>query len=319
VSEEPAEIRVVAVLGLGEAGGAISRDLLAAGVTVRGYDPAVAVPEGVVATGSDAEACAGADLVLSLTTAHEAEAAFSAAGPGLSAEVLYADLNTSSADLKQRLAAMALQWGIGFADVAMMAPVPGRGIRTPMLVSGEAADPVAAALAGLGGNAEAIAGPAGAAASRKLCRSVFYKGMAAAVTESLRAGRAAGCEDWLRESIAEDIGTDMLNRLEQGSITHAARRTDEMAAAADLLGELGIPPRIAVASRDWLAQLTEENLSAPAGGHPHVPPVTTNPRKAELSGGGGTPRTPHGGHCPAPGAPRPPARGTGDRPGHDRS
>jgi 3-hydroxyisobutyrate dehydrogenase-like beta-hydroxyacid dehydrogenase len=279
VSEEHAEIRVVAVLGLGEAGGTISRDLLAAGVTVRGYDPAVAVPEGVVATGSDAEACAGADLVLSLTTAHEAEAAFSAAGPGLSAEVLYADLNTSSADLKQRLAAMALQRGIAFADVAMMAPVPGRGIRTPMLVSGEAADPVAAALTGLGGNAEAIAGPAGAAASRKLCRSVFYKGMAAAVTESLRAGRAAGCEDWLRESIAEDIGTDMLNRLEQGSITHAARRTDEMAAAADLLGELGIPPRIAVASRDWLAQLTEENLSATAGGHPPRSPRDNEPAK----------------------------------------
>jgi 3-hydroxyisobutyrate dehydrogenase-like beta-hydroxyacid dehydrogenase len=276
VSEEHAEIRVVAVLGLGEAGGAISRDLLAAGVTVRGYDPAVAVPEGVVAAGSDAEACAGADLVLSLTTAHEAEAAFSAAEPGLSAQVLYADLNTSAADLKQRLAAMALQRGIAFADVAMMAPVPGRGIRTPMLVSGEAADPVAAALTGLGGNAEAIAGPAGAAASRKLCRSVFYKGMAAAVTESLRAGRAAGCEDWLRENIAEDIGMDMLNRLEQGSITHAARRTDEMAAAADLLGELGIPPRVAVASRDWLAQLTEENHRR--GDTPGAPPVTTDLR-----------------------------------------
>ena len=48
----------------------------------------------------------------------------------------------------------------------------------------------------------AIDGPAGTAASRKLCRSVFYKGMAAAVTESLRAGVAAGCESWLRENIA---------------------------------------------------------------------------------------------------------------------
>jgi 3-hydroxyisobutyrate dehydrogenase-like beta-hydroxyacid dehydrogenase len=262
VSEERAEIRVVGVLGLGEAGSAIGRDLAAAGVTVRGYDPVVAAPEGIVATGSDAEACDGADLVLSLTTAHEAEAALAAAEAGLSPGVLYADLNTSSAALKQRLAASARQRGIAFADVAMMAPVPGRGIRTPMLVSGDAAVPIAAALTALGGNAEAIAGPAGAAASRKLCRSVFYKGMAAAVTESLRAGRAAGCEDWLRENIAEDIGMDMLDRLEQGSITHAARRTDEMAAAADLLGELGIPARIATASRDWLAQLTKENHQA---------------------------------------------------------
>jgi len=133
-----------------------------------------------------------------------------------------------------------------------------------MLVSGEAAVPIARALTGLGGNAEAIAGPAGTAASRKLCRSVFYKGMAAAVTEALRASRAAGCEDWLRENIAEDIGMDMLNRLEEGSITHAARRTDEMAAAAEQLRELGIPARIAVASRDWLAQLNDENAKAAA-------------------------------------------------------
>ncbi len=252
---------MVAVLGLGEAGSAISRDLVAAGVTVRGFDPVVGAPDGVVATGSDAEACAGAGLVLSLTTAHEAAAAYRAAVPGLSPGVLFADLNTSSAQLKQRLAAMAAEHGIAFADVAIMAPVPGRGIRTPMLVSGDAAMPVAAALASLGGNAEAIEGPAGAAASRKLCRSVFYKGMAAAVTESLRAGRAAGCEDWLRENIAGDIGIQMLDRLEKGSITHAARRTDEMAAAADMLGELGIPARIAVASRDWLAQLTREQAA----------------------------------------------------------
>jgi 3-hydroxyisobutyrate dehydrogenase-like beta-hydroxyacid dehydrogenase len=127
-----------------------------------------------------------------------------------------------------------------------------------MLDSGPAADDVAAALNGLGGNAEVLAGPAGTAASRKLVRSVFYKGMAAAVTESLRAGQAAGCEEWLRRSIAGEIGQAMLDRLEQGSIDHAVRRADEMAAAAELLTELGVPDRIAAASRDWLVQLVDE-------------------------------------------------------------
>jgi hypothetical protein len=88
-------------------------------------------------------------------------------------------------------------------------------------------------------------------------RSVFYKGMAAAVVESLRAGRAAGCESWLRENIAEHLGAAMVDRLEQGSITHAVRRADEMAAACELLGELGIPARIAAASRDWFEQLAQ--------------------------------------------------------------
>lgn len=256
-------IQVVAVLGLGEAGTAISTDLLASGATVRGYDPVTAGPDGIVRTGGDAEACAGADLVLSLTTAHEAVAAFRDAAPGLSPQTLYADLNTSSAGLKEQLASLAAERGVAFADVAIMAPVPGRGIRVPMLVSGPAADDVAAALNGLGGNAEVLTGPAGAAASRKLVRSVFYKGMAAAVTESLRAGQAAGCEEWLRESIAGEVGQDMLDRLEQGSLAHAVRRADEMAAAAELLRELGVPERIAAASRDWLVQLAEEAGAAP--------------------------------------------------------
>jgi 3-hydroxyisobutyrate dehydrogenase-like beta-hydroxyacid dehydrogenase len=258
-SEREATVTVVAMLGLGEAGGAITHDLLASGVTVRGFDPRVAGPEGIIETGSDAEACRGADLVLSLTTAHEAEGALRAAGPGLSPGTLFADLNTSSAGLKVRLAALAGQQGAAFADVAMMSPVPGRGIRTPMLVSGPAAGRVAAALNALGGRAEVLPGPAGAAASRKLVRSVFYKGMAAAVVESLRAGRAAGCEAWLRENIAEDLGAATVDRLEQGSIAHAVRRADEMTAASELLGELGIPARIASASRDWLAQLARES------------------------------------------------------------
>jgi 3-hydroxyisobutyrate dehydrogenase-like beta-hydroxyacid dehydrogenase len=256
-------IRVVAVLGLGEAGTAISRDLLASGATVRGYDPVAAGPEGIVTAGGDADACAGADLVISLTTAHEAVAAFRAAAPGLEPHALYADLNTSSAGLKEEIAGLAAERGIAFADVAIMAPVPGHGIRAPMLVSGPAAPDVVTALNGLGGNATVLPGPAGAAASRKLVRSVFYKGMAAAATESLRAGQAAGCEGWLRESIAGEIGAAMLDRLEQGSIAHAVRRADEMAAATELLKELGVPARIAAASRDWLEQQAEEGRATP--------------------------------------------------------
>jgi 3-hydroxyisobutyrate dehydrogenase-like beta-hydroxyacid dehydrogenase len=252
----------VAILGLGEAGSAISRDLVAAGVAVRGYDPVAAVPDGVVAAGSEAAACAGADLVLSLTTAHESEAAFLAAVPGVAPAALFADLNTSSAGLKQRIAAAAADAGVRFADVAMMSPVPGRGITTPMLVSGPAAADVAAAVNSLGGTAEVLAGPAGAAATRKLVRSVFYKGMAAAVVEALRAGQAAGCEDWLRGNIAEELAAATaatLDRLEQGSVTHAVRRADEMAAAAALLDELGVPARVTSASLGWLTQLAAES------------------------------------------------------------
>jgi 3-hydroxyisobutyrate dehydrogenase-like beta-hydroxyacid dehydrogenase len=250
----------VAVLGLGEAGGRIAADLAAAGARVRGFDPAVPAPPGVEPATGDADACRGADLVLSLTTAGESEQALCQALPGVAPGAVYADANTASAGHKQRLARIAEQAGVPFADIAIMAPVLPRGLRTPMLASGPAAGTVAGLLNGLGAEAGVLAGPAGAAATRKLLRSVFYKGMAAAMVEALRAAQAAGCEDWLREHLAAELAAadeSTAARLEQGTYQHARRRAHEMAAASDLLAELGVPPRVARASRQWLEELSD--------------------------------------------------------------
>jgi 3-hydroxyisobutyrate dehydrogenase-like beta-hydroxyacid dehydrogenase len=252
----------VAVLGLGEAGSEIAADLRSAGAVVRGFDPRVPAVAGVISCADDADACRGAAVVLSLTTAHEAVDALQASLPGLSPWAIYADLNTSSSALKIALASLASRAGIaGFADVALMSPVPGKGLRTPMLAAGPAADDYARLLGGLGAAVEVLAGPPGAAADRKLVRSVFFKGLAAAVTESLRAARAAGCEDWIRASIAAELtaaSEATVDRLEQGSRQHARRRAEEMADAAELLRSLGIAPRIADASEQWLRQLLAE-------------------------------------------------------------
>ncbi len=74
--------------------------------------------------------------------------------------------------------------------------------------------------------------------------------MAAAVVEALRAAEAAGQADWLREHIAAGLAAtdaDMAKRLEQGSYQHARRRAHEMAAASELLEELGVSPSTAPA------------------------------------------------------------------------
>jgi len=259
---------VVAVLGLGEAGSAIAADLCAAGAVVRGFDPRVRPGAGLTACASDADACRGATVVLSLTCAHEAEGALVAALPGIAAGAIYADLNTAPAQQKAHLAGLAAAAGAGFADVALMSPVPGNGLRTPMLAAGPAAGEFARVFGRLGAAVEVLPGPPGAAAARKLVRSVFYKGLAAAVTESLRAARAAGCEQWLRDNISRELtgaSAATLDRLEQGSVRHAVRRIDEMAAAGEQLHRLGVPPRVASASEQWLRQLAEEQGLAPGG------------------------------------------------------
>ena len=250
----------LAVLGLGEAGSEIARDLVAAGAEVCGYDPlAIEVP-GVVSCRSEAEAGADVDVVLSVNSSHAAMTALENGLPGLRAGTLWADLNTASPGLKVALAERAATSGVPVVDVALMSPVPGKGLRTPMLVSGEEADRYVRLLAALGAHAEVQEGPVGTAISRKLLRSVFYKGLAAAVVEALRGAEAAGCADWLRGNIAAelvDFDERTVDRLVEGTHVHARRRADEMAAATEQLEELGVPARIAPAARDLLVELRD--------------------------------------------------------------
>jgi 3-hydroxyisobutyrate dehydrogenase-like beta-hydroxyacid dehydrogenase len=250
----------IAVLGLGEAGSALARDLVAAGAVVRGYDPAVAAVEGVLATGSEAEAAEGADLVLSVNSAAAAVGALEAGLTGLKTGAAWADLNTASPGTKRKLAGIAAGHGVPFADIAIMAPVPGRGLRVPMLATGVAAEIVANSLTTFGAAIEVMTGDAGLAAERKLLRSVFFKGMSAAVVEALTAARAAGCEDWLRKIIVDELtsaNAATVDRLVDGSVKHAVRRTHEMAAAAEMLGELDVRADVASAARDQLAFITD--------------------------------------------------------------
>lgn len=258
----------IAVLGLGEAGSEIARDLVAAGADVVGYDPLPIDVDGVHRCGSESEAVAGADLVLSVNSSHDAATALENALPGLRAGTLWADLNTASPGSKVALAKRGRERGVDVVDVALMSPVPGKGLRTPMLVSGEAADRYAGLLTGLGADVDVQPGPVGTAISRKLLRSVFYKGLAAAVVEALRGAEAAGCADWLRENIAAELaGFDerTVDRLVEGTHTHARRRADEMAAATEQLEELGVPARVAPAARDLLGELRDASSDRSPG------------------------------------------------------
>ncbi|MGW4523797.1 DUF1932 domain-containing protein [Amycolatopsis sp. NPDC004378] len=300
----------IAVLGLGEAGSALARDLAAEGATVRGYDPLVPATRGAVAnarnatdastertaadtakpgatgnteataepatwdivlTGSEAEAADGADLVLSVNSASAAVDALEAGLGGLRPGAVWADLNTASPGTKRKLAAIAAAHGAPLADIAIMAPVPGRGLRVPMLATGAAAEAVATLLNSFGAAVEVMAGDAGLAAERKLLRSVFFKGMSAAVVEALQAARAAGCEDWLRKIIVDELtaaSASTVDRLVDGSFKHAVRRTSEMAAAAEMLGELGVRADVAGAARDQLARIADSSTTPAAGRAP---------------------------------------------------
>ena len=183
----------VAVLGLGEAGSLLARDLVRGGAIVRGWDPNLHGDLSEIPLApSAAAALAGAGLVLSVNWAIVAEEVAREAVPQLAPGAVFADLNTAGPALKQRLAAICAPAGVRFVDVAMMAPVPPLGIRVPMFLAGDGAPGLAAYLSRFETPADVVGPEPGAAASRKLTRSVFFKGMSAAVCEELEADRAAG-------------------------------------------------------------------------------------------------------------------------------
>ncbi len=249
---------VVALLGLGEAGSRLAADLAAADADVRGYDPDETAGADLSGRAPDAEAAvADADIVLSVNSGRAARAAASTVLSALSPGVLYADLNTAPPALKRELAALVEVAGVRFVDVALLGPVPARGLGTPALASGEGAQAFADTLGPLGMPVDVVSETAGDAATLKLLRSVFMKGLAAAAIESLDAADAAGEAEWLRGEIAEVIGEPFLDRLLDGSRRHAARRVDEMEAAQALLAELGIEPRIAAATAELLSDLAK--------------------------------------------------------------
>lgn len=257
----------VAVLGLGEAGARYAADLATAGWQVASFDPqeGVATPPGVRRAPDIADAISQAELVLSLTGGSAALHVSISAAPFLAAGSCYADMNTTAPDIKRDVAAALVSSGAAVADVAVLSAVPSYGVRTPLMASGPGAVAVAGALRSAGAPVEVLDGQVGQAAGRKLLRSIFMKGLASLTLEALAAGRAAGCEPWLREQIAGELGNQgqaKVDRLIHGSRLHAERRLHEMHAARRTLDEYGVPAHMCDGAIAWLELARSKTAAA---------------------------------------------------------
>lgn len=249
----------VAVVGLGEAGSIYGSAAARAGFNVTGFDPFdVPTPEGVTRAATLAEAVRDADVVLTLTGASAARAVTGELVEHLRADAVVADMNSGAARFKQEVAAVVGDAG-RFADVAVMGSVPAYGARTPLIVSGPGSSPAADLFRALGAEVEDLGGAAGAAATRKLVRSGWMKGLAALIVETVESGRAAGLEDWTRDQVAAQLagGHEAAERLHSSTFKHAARRAKEMADATEQLEDLGVLPLMSRATTAVHQQLAE--------------------------------------------------------------
>jgi 3-hydroxyisobutyrate dehydrogenase-like beta-hydroxyacid dehydrogenase len=250
----------VAILGIGEVGSTLAHDLLAADVSVSGWDPnPVNLPDGLQFASSNPDAVTDADVILSANLAAVAVDVAREVLPRLKAGQVYADMNTASPAIKREIDALFQDCPAMFTDVAIMAPIAPKRIRTPMLACSEGAAKFAEYFSPFDMPVTILDEPAGQAATLKLVRSIFYKGLAAVVMETLEAAEQLHLTSYAREQMLTLLNNEqMIDHMVSGSKLHARRRIHEMDAVIELLEQVNVQPHTSFAARQRLIELLEE-------------------------------------------------------------
>lgn len=263
------------MIGFGEAGQAFALGLLSSEPTqntplsIRSFDrqtdsttPAQAEAKwqdyarvGVSGHVTRAGAVDGSVAVFSLVTADQSLIVAQGVACELAGGTLFFDGNSVAPGTKRAAAQAVEAAGGAYVDCAIMAPVHPRLHQTPLLLSGPHAACAAALCADLGMNATPLDGPVGHASSVKMIRSVMMKGLEGLVAECVLAGRKAGVEQMVLDSLEvtypgfgwHQRSAYMLERMTR----HGARRAAEMEEVAKTVRDLGFSGAMAEATVGW--------------------------------------------------------------------
>lgn len=201
---------------------------------------------GVEACEDPRDVVAGSEILLSLVTADQAVAAAASVANTAGAGRIYIDFNSVSPGTKIEASQQVSQSGATYVDAAIMAPVYPAQQAVPILLAGAAAGEAVRVLEGMGfSNVSAIGGDIGKAASIKMVRSVFVKGIEAVSAECAIAARKAGVLDEVLESLGEEAASRINYNLER-MLVHGDRRAAEMDEVAKTLLEFSVDPLLTV-------------------------------------------------------------------------
>jgi 3-hydroxyisobutyrate dehydrogenase-like beta-hydroxyacid dehydrogenase len=186
-----------------------------------------------------------ADLVLSCVVGTVSLKVASSAFPFMRRGAMYADMTTCDPAEIREAAVLAEQAGIEYVDVAIMGAVVLGGIKTPLLCAGSGAAKLSAIFKTIDAPIRTINnGVPGDAATLKILRSVFTKGLEALAIETFIAAEKRGLTDELYEAL-EDIDKNPLQSTLESFVRthliHAPRRLHEIEEAERLLRESDLP------------------------------------------------------------------------------
>jgi 3-hydroxyisobutyrate dehydrogenase-like beta-hydroxyacid dehydrogenase len=273
MASEP--IQRIAIVGFGEAGGIIGKDLASRGLNISTFDilfHSKEAREAMLAKARESKVHAAetlsdcvrdAQLVISAVTASSALDVAKEASRLLRASQFFLDINSVSPGTKRKMADHFEKTEARFVEAAVMAAVPPQRLKVPMLLGGIHAAELAERMPSIGMNASVASDRIGVASAVKMCRSVVIKGLEALAVESMFAARRHGAEDAVLASLAAtfpEMGWKgklpdyLISRVAE----HGKRRAAEMREAAQALRDVGIDPLMAEATAERQDSLVRE-------------------------------------------------------------
>jgi 3-hydroxyisobutyrate dehydrogenase-like beta-hydroxyacid dehydrogenase len=176
---------------------------------------------------------------------------------------IYVDINAASPIAKQKAYEIVSKSGAQFVDVAVMAAVPAYGHKVPLFASGIGAKQFTDIMNKYHMDIQYYGEQVGRASALKMFRSIFMKGIAMLLLETIVASHKYGVEDDVWSSILETL-TNSSNKRIDGWITrtviHSERREHEMEEVVSLLQELNMDDTMSLATRRKMKWCTDLKL-----------------------------------------------------------
>jgi len=247
----------IGFVGFGEVGRTFARAMRTTGAVVYYFDTQDKDPEEGIVSLPFQDLFRKCDVILSTVTTHVAEEVAEKATPCLSSEKTYADMNSTSASVKKRIAQIIEPSHASFIEGAILSAVGEMGHKASILVSGEKAEEFSKWMNQLGlPNVKYFSPGIGEASQVKMIRSVFSKGVECLLLEMLTAGKRAGIADYLWKDIVDFMTKNSFEKVAENWIrTHpqaCERRYHEMVQVVGTLEEMNIDPVMTRGTRDFL-------------------------------------------------------------------
>ena len=264
----------VGIVGLGEAGAAMTEALLREGHAVCCHDDRLSSST-IATAGRLAIPCFAAasqfadavEIVLVTVQASKAQELAVRLVPALRVGTIYADCTAKSVEARDAIARTCSDRALAFCDIAIADTVSWPDRTVELLASGAGTNAIASLFTGTRFLVRIVDAIRPVSAELKLLRSVYTKGLTALILETLCAAQKCGTRDEIQRSVTSFMQEDfsrIASMLVGSSIKQARRRADEMRDARRLLdGLLGRAPMTAATSA-VLDSIAQAGLTSPA-------------------------------------------------------